>query len=356
MNHSHKELRLLQMMLSTQPGGAETFFEKLALAFADFGVPQCLVIEPDAEREALFAEYPHVEVVPIRFGGLREWSARARLKRVFESYAPDVALTWMNRASRRVPRGYCPVVGRLGGYYGLKYYRNCDYLVGITPDLVDHIRGDGWPESHSGLIPNFGEAAAKVDEPQVARRRLRAEFDIGTDVTLLLALGRLHEVKAHDVLIRALTQFKDVELMLAGEGPLEAELRALAERLRVSDRVHFLGWRRDVGDLFAACDISVFPSRYEPNGTVVMESWAHRRPLVAARSKGPEWLIDDGENGLLFPTDDVSACAASVQRLIDDPELAGRLVAGGRAKWQLSFSREAIVRQYLELFEQLRSG
>jgi len=354
MTDHFRKPRLLQMMLSTQQGGAETFFEKLALAFADFGIPQCLVIEPDVEREALFADYSNVEVVPIRFGGLTEWSARARLKRAFGGFSPDVALTWMNRASRRVPRGYCPVVGRLGGYYGLKYYRNCDYLIGITTDLVGHIRGNGWPESRSRLIPNFGEAAATVGDPAAARRRIRAELEVSADATLLLALGRLHEVKAHNVLIEALGRLKGAELMIAGEGPLEAELRALAERLHISERVHFLGWRRDIGDLFAACDLSVFPSRYEPNGTVVMESWAHGKPLVAARSKGPEWLIDDGENGLLFPIDDVTACATAIQRLIDDTELAERLVEGGRIKWQRSFSREAIVRQYLELFEQLR--
>lgn len=356
MSNPFRKPRLLQMMLSTQPGGAETFFEKLALAFADSGIPQCLVIEPDAEREALFAAYPQVEVVPIRFGGLREWSARARLKCAFERFSPDVALTWMNRASRRVPRGFCPVVGRLGGYYGIKYYRNCDHLVGITPDLVDHIRGNQWPEDRLSLIPNFGEVASEVRDTEGARLNVRAEIGIGSDKPLLLALGRLHEVKAHDVLIQALAQLNDVELMLAGEGPLEGELRSLTERLNLGDRVHFLGWRRDIGDLFAACDISVFPSRYEPNGTVVMESWAHGKPLVASRAKGPDWLVDDGENGLLFPINDVAACAASIQRLIDDPELVKHLVEGGRLKWQRSFSREAVVAQYLELFEQLHSG
>jgi len=348
--------RLLQMMLSTQPGGAETFFEKLALAFAEAGVPQCLVIEPDAERERVFLGVPGVEVVPIGFGGLRECGARRRLRAVFREFRPDVALTWMNRASRRVPQGFCPVVGRLGGYYKLKHYRRCDHLVGITPDLVEHIRGGGWPADRVDMIPNFGEAAGRPEDPEAARRELRAGLGIEPGATVLLALGRLHEVKAHDTLLRALARLKTrPALLIAGEGPLRAELEALARSLGVAEQVRFLGWRRDVGRLFAACDISVFPSRYEPNGTVVMESWAQVRPLIASRAKGPEWLVEDGANGLLFAIDAVEELAEKIDLLVGDADLRGRLVENGLAKWREGFSKEAVVGRYLELFGRLGS-
>lgn len=343
-------------MLSTQPGGAETFFEKLALAFAEAGVPQCLVIEPNGGREALFAAYPHVNVVPIAFGGVRECFARRRLKRVFEEFAPDVALTWMNRASRRAPRGHCPVVGRLGGYYNLKHYRACDHLVGITPDLVEHIVGQGRDRSEVTLIPNFGEYPGDDLPDRVTARR---ELGLVDDDYVVLALGRLHEVKAHDTLIRALARVRRGQgsppiLLIAGEGPLRGELSALCEEMGLSDRVRLLGWRRDISRLMAACDLSVFPSRYEPNGTVVMESWAHGRPLVASRAKGPEWLVDDGVNGLLFPVDDVEALADCIDKVMKDPVLASKLVEGGLKKWKQSFSRRAVVDQYLKLFESLR--
>jgi glycosyltransferase involved in cell wall biosynthesis len=347
--------RLLQMMLSTQPGGAETFFEKLCFGFAEAGVPQCVVIEPNKEREALLAGFPGVEVFPIHFGGLTEVFAKRQLRSVFKQYQPDVALTWMNRASRRVPSGCCPVVGRLGGYYDLKYYQNCTHLVGITPDLVEHIKSGGRPEHEASLIPNFGEVSAPVSDPVNVRKTMRAEFGLTDADTVLLALGRLHEVKAHDTLIRALARVDSAVLLLAGEGPLEGELRALAASLNVSDRVHFLGWRRDVSALFATCDISVFPSRYEPNGTVVMESWAQQRPLVASLAKGPEWLVDDGVNGLLFEIDSVDGLVACVEKVRTDSEFAQKLVVNGELKFRQGFTRECIVEQYLKLFTELIS-
>lgn len=355
MSAMRREPRLLQMMLSTQPGGAETFFEKLTLAFAEAGVRQCVVIEPNAERERLLAAAPGVEVVPIGFGGWREPWARWNLRKVFERFRPEVALSWMNRASRRVPSGFCPLVGRLGGYYKLKNYRKCDYLVGITPDLVSYIREAGWPEDRVGLIPTFGEVSERPADPESARREVRDELGIEPGATVLLALGRLHEVKAHDTLLRALARVASRPvLLIAGEGPLRVELEALAQSLGVAEQVRFLGWRRDVGHLFAACDISVFPSRYEPNGTVVMESWAQGRPLIASRAKGPEWLVEDGVNGLLFEIDVVEELARRIDGLVGDADLRERLVEGGRAKWREGFSKEAVVGRYLELFGRLR--
>ena len=143
--------------------------------------------------------------------------------------------------------------------------------------------------------------------------------------------------------------------MIAGEGPLDRELRSLTDALGLADRVHFLGWRRDTQNLFAAADLCVFPSRYEPNGTVVMESWAHGVPLIAAASKGPAWLIDDETTGLLFPIDDEAALARGIERLIASAELRDRLVKQGRAVFEQRFTRDRIVDQYLDLFGSLSS-
>ena len=132
---------------------------------------------------------------------------------------------------------------------------------------------------------------------------------------MLLALSRLHEKKGLDVLLRALAELPGCVAWIAGDGPLEADLKALAARLGVADRVRFLGWRSDRGALLKAADICVLPSRWEPFGTVMLEAWAAGTPLVAAASQGPSALIEDGGNGLLVPVDDAPALAAAIRRL-----------------------------------------
>jgi glycosyltransferase involved in cell wall biosynthesis len=123
--------------------------------------------------------------------------------------------------------------------------------------------------------------------------------------------------------------------------------------LGIEGRVRFLGWQQDSAPFFAAADLYVVPSRHEPLGSVVLEGWMHRRPMVATASQGPGWLVTDQENGLLVPVDDAGAMAAALQRLIDDPQLAERLTQNGRATFEEGFTEAVAVRRYLELFDRL---
>jgi glycosyltransferase involved in cell wall biosynthesis len=343
----------MQVMLSSQEGGAETFFEKLCLALADAGIRQYVVMEPNPRREALLTAHPLVKVKLIRFRGLREIPGRIRIARHVRRVRPSLILTWMDRAVKRAPRGFCPVVARLGGYYGLDRYRGCDRLIGNTPDIVAYFLKNGIPPDRVECIPNFGDVTRGSAPPDQARSAIRASLGVPEHHRLLLALGRLHPAKAHDTLIRAIVPIPDVSVMIAGEGPLRGELETLTRELKVSDRVHFLGWRTDTADLFAAADISVFPSRVEPFGNVVVESWAQRVPLIAARSVGPAWLVEDGVDGLLFDVDHVVQLTRHILTMIAHPELGARLVAAGGEKHRQRFSREAIVERYIAMFHEV---
>ena len=170
---------------------------------------------------------------------------------------------------------------------------------------------------------------------------------------MLLTLSRLHEKKGLDVFLAALARLPGCIAWIAGDGPLEADLKALSVRLGVADRVRFLGWRTDRGALLAAADICVLPSRWEPFGTVMLEAWAAGTPLVAAASQGPAALIEDGSNGLLVPIDDAPALAAAIGRLIADPALEARLIERGRADYHKDFTQEAVTRRMIALYTEI---
>lgn len=346
-----EKLRLLQVMLAPGNGGAETFFEKLAITFQSEGIAQRVVICEHPERlQRLQAGGCDVLEVPAQ--GWRKWLAKRAVGRIADDFMPNVQLAWMSRAASTLARsGNCVNMARLGGYYPLKYYRNCDWLVGNTPSVIAHLDRIGWPQAKTRLISNFGELPDSVSS--VAD--LRAELQIPEGAPVLLTMGRLHVNKAQDVLIDALVDIPDAILLIAGEGPLEASLKAQAAALGVSERVRFLGWRRDTPALFEVADVCAFPSRQEPLGNVVLEAWAHSVPIAAAASEGPAWLIEHETNGLLFPIDDAAACATAVNRLLHDPALVSSCKAGGQAKWQAQFSKEAIVRQYVDFFNEIRS-
>jgi glycosyltransferase involved in cell wall biosynthesis len=168
-----------------------------------------------------------------------------------------------------------------------------------------------------------------------------------------LALARLHEKKGLDTLLDATAKVPGLYVWIAGDGPLEAELKAHCTRLGLDDRVRFLGWRNDRGALLAASTFVAFPSRYEPFGTVTVDAWAASRPLVAADAVGPAAYVVDGVNGLLIPKNNVDALANAMRRVMSEPGLASRLVAGGRASYEATFTRAAFVRDSLAFYERV---
>lgn len=337
---------MLQVMLSASEGGAETFFVKLALAFAERGVSQRLVVAECGNRVEILRD-AGCEVIPVRAKGWRKALVGREIQALADEYQPSHVLTWMNRASKRMPIGDWTKMARLGGFYQLKNYRSCDYLIGNTPKIVDYLKGEGWPEERAHLISNFGETRS-----QVAVGEGREELGLKKEDFVLLSLGRLHEVKAQDVAIRALVELPDAVLLLAGEGALRTEYEALAESLGVVKRVRFLGWRQDVENLFSLCDVCVFPSRYEPLGNVVLEAWANRKPIVAAESSGPSWLIQHQKTGWLFDIDSVAGLVAGVRALQENSETAQSLVEQGYSTFQKEFSKQVIVDRYLEFFQE----
>jgi glycosyltransferase involved in cell wall biosynthesis len=184
----------------------------------------------------------------------------------------------------------------------------------------------------------------------------RASLDTPEDAPLLLAMGRLHEAKAHDVALRALVQLPDAILWIAGSGPLEAKLKGMAEALGVAPRVRFLGWRTDASALYRAADVCVFPSRFEPLGNVVIQAWAHGLPVVAAASQGPAALIRDGADGLLAPVEDADALASGIRRVLDEPLLRASLAEHGLARVDAEFSEAAVVALWRDLFADHGAG
>lgn len=338
-------MRLLQAMAGARHGGAETFFMRLAVALQRAGQDQRVLIRRDAARAAALRECG-IAATELPFRRWLDLSTYLGFRRAIRDYRPQVVLTWMSRATQLCPRGDFVHVARLGGYYDLKHYRRCQHLIGNTRDIRDYIVRSGWPEDRAHYLPNF---VPVMSAAPVARASLATP----ADAPLVLALGRLHENKAFDVLLDALALVARAHLWLAGEGPLRGALEAQARRLGIAGRVHFLGWREDTAALLAAADMLVCPSRHEPLGNVVIEAWSAGVPVVATASAGPAALIREGETGLLVPVDDSAALAAAIERLAGDPGLRTRLAAAGRAAHASEFSEAVVVARYRDFLERV---
>lgn len=339
-------LNILTVLAGASVGGAETFFVNLTLAFARAGLNVRSVIKPNLLREqALQNAGIGYDIAP--FGALLDFTTGHVLRRAIAGFAPDIVLAFAGRAASFVPKGHCTVIGRLGGYYNLKNFVACDYLVCNAPDLVRYVTQGGWNASKVFLIPNFPFVP---DGPALDRASLATP----EDAPLAVALGRLHPNKGLDVLIRAAASIPELYVWIAGEGPERQALEQLARDSGVAARVKFLGWRNDRASLYKAADVCVYPSREEPFGNVVVEAWSCGVPIVTTASTGPAWLARDGEDALVTPVDDATALADAIRRVINSKPLGACLVVAGRRRVAEEFSENAIVKRYIDLFEKVR--
>jgi len=341
-------LRILHIIAGGEFGGAETIAQDVILALAEAGIDQRIIARPHAIAVRRFAE-AGVPLTPLWFSRLdRLRGAGAAIRRQAGEFQADIVHTWMSRAAAFVPaRMPCPVVGWFGGYYDLKYYRHCDFHIGLTKDIVAYLRREGVPEDRAFLVNTFGTLAE-------AAAADRAALATPEDAPLVLVMSRLHEKKGIDTIIEALTRCPGVYLWLAGEGPARAAYQTQCRALGLDDRVRFLGWRTDRAALYRAADIVALPSRYEPFGTVITEAWAMRRPLVATRAAGAQAYVSDGSDGLLCPIDDPLALAHAITRLVADPDLRDRLAQGGWRTYQDGFTKEAVIARLLDAYRTMQ--
>jgi glycosyltransferase involved in cell wall biosynthesis len=99
--------------------------------------------------------------------------------------------------------------------------------------------------------------------------------------------------------------------------------------------------------------VCVLPSRYEPFGTVILEAWASRTPLVACTAQGPAAHIVDGVNGLLAPVDEPAALGAAIRRLLADEALRKNLIENGFEAYRRDFTPEAVIAQWIGFYKGL---
>jgi glycosyltransferase involved in cell wall biosynthesis len=153
----------------------------------------------------------------------------------------------------------------------------------------------------------------------------------------ILSVGRLNHQKAHDVLLEAFALFAakhaDWRLAIMGNGPEAADLRNLASRLGMSDRVDWLGTQLNPYPWLRSARIFALVSRHEGTPNALLEAMSCGLPcIVSNASPGPLELVEDGMTGLVVPVDDHRTLAASIGRLADDANLSRRLGAAARAR------------------------
>lgn len=224
-------------------------------------------------------------------------------------------------------------------YYPLERWLSRITDVLITINEEDYARARRFPVRWQVVRVNgvgVPETWYAMPEWSPERTALRAKLGIPQDALLVLCPAELTRNKNQQQLLEALHLVKDelpLHCLLVGDGPERQRLEQLAERLGIADRVHLLGYRRDVANLMATSDLCVLVSKREGLPRAIMEAMAAAKPVVATDVRGNRDLVRDGENGYLVPVGDHQALAAALVRLGRDEALRRRM---GRRSRQLA--------------------
>ncbi len=232
--------------------------------------------------------------------------------------------------------------------------RGIDGLLVVAPEVRDRFRAfiDAGvldeamiPAIHSPLRPD-------VASPERAPDREKVRREIGADAADVLVgtVARLVPDKGQEYLIEALGQLAGelprLSLVLAGDGDGEAALRARTAALGLDGRVHFLGYRDDVNDVYAALDIAALPAvDCDASSGMIKEALASRVPVVATEIGAARELTGEGRYGLVVPPRDADALARALREMVADLPVWRERAADGERFVRETFTRERMIEQ-----------
>lgn len=325
-----RALRVVHAEAATAFGGQEHRIFKEMLAMRERGHHVELICQPQAKLvERMRGEGFTVHTVPM--GGLANYlKGVGTVGRILRAGRFDVLNT-----HSRIDTLLAGTAGRLVGtplivrtrhltntVHSLFAYTWVPHRVTTVSDFVrNYLISRGVPAEKLATV--YSPIALP---PLGLTSTLREELGLSDDAVIVCCVAIMRATKGHRNLIEAMRGLMasrpNLHLVLVGSGsPLFEQLQALVAELGLTDRIHLLGYRRDVPQILAGSDIFALATEMEASGTVFVEAAACGLPVVGTRVGGVSEMLRDGETGRLVPSGDVPALSEALRGLIDDPQM-----------------------------------
>ena len=234
-----------------------------------------------------------------------------------------------------------------------------DRIIAVSPAAAQNLTDAGISPRRITVMMN-GVAPVARSAPEVCRD-FRGRYGLSPEVFTAGILARIEPYKGHLHIVEAAQQLKGegrtLQILVAGVGGYEAELRAEVARRGLEDTVFFLGFQTDVAPVLSVLDVQLNASYgTETSSLSILEGMSMGLPAIVSSYGGNPWLIDDGEDGIIFPNRDSQALARAIARLMDEPETLTHM--GERAKeiFQARFTGQIFAKNVEQVYLDVLKG
>ncbi len=259
-------------------------------------------------------------------------------------------VSWLLRVPKRIAVQHSPVGKnpRLARWFDLLWGTCGFYTDNVTVSCAVEHSVSRYPENYKRKLHVVYNGIPRLEQPPVLREEVRSRLNLPKGCFLLVNVGRLSYPKNQVAILKALSHLPDVHLVVVGEGELRDKLTAEAGRLKVSDRVHFIGevTSSEVLYILHASDLFVFPSHFEGMSMSLLEVMQIGKPIIASDIPSNIELL--GDTALFVKPEDFTGLVKNVRMLQEDSELRQNLIEKTKARAAL-FSLENMVNNYERL-------
>jgi|GEM_PF-1871420 len=330
-------------------GGWDADYKKLGVRRINIGLPKPLdVITPFILWKLLWWLRPDlVQTQMIRGDVYGRWAAmRAGVPFISVVHNMDI---WKHSGKR---------FHRFATWFDEQGLIEATRVVAVSEAVKQDVhKQQGIPLSQIEVIRNAVAVSRFSAEPKSSElKKLQSEFKIAEDSQVVLTVARVHQQKAPEVWLMAalkvLKQNPKTTFLWADVGPLFAQMKA-AVPPEYHERIKFIGYRKDVPMLLHLADVFVLPSRFEGMPTALLEAMSAGLASVATNVSGNPELITHNKRGLLVPSENPTALARAIIKLLDDAPARSRLGKAAFEFVQTKFTAQRLSREYQALFVEL---
>jgi len=254
---------------------------------------------------------------------------------------------------------FSPLMTRLFVGFEQMLARVSDAIVAISPAIERELRDNfhiGRADQYR-VVPLGFDLTSFAEINDATRIRARQDLHLAADADVVCTVGRLTAIKQHRLFLETIAhvakQRPALVALIAGDGELRAELEAYAAELGITDRVRFLGWRRDLATIYAASDVFLLTSRNEGTPVALIEAMASGIPGVSTDVGGVKDVIVSDQAGARVGEHRAEALALPVVRYLADPVRRRESGLTARAAVLDRFSLDRLVDDVRRLYREL---